>query len=89
MSEYSGCFTWSDLDKKHKLKLISKKFLEKYPYLSKKVCIGDAFTIIKMGGQEDSSYGNSMWAHIKHNHLGIEIMITRDDSDFFYHKYGR
>jgi hypothetical protein len=90
MSNYSWCFTWSDLDKNHKLKLISDKFLEKYPYLVKKdVCIGDSFTIIKMGGQEDSPHGNSTWAHIKHNHLGLEMLIDRDDSQFFYHKYGQ
>jgi hypothetical protein len=90
MSDYSWCFTWSDLDEKHKLKLISEKFLEKYPYLADKdIIIGDSFTIIKMGGQKESPHGNSTWAHIKHNRLGIEFMLNRADSEFFYHKYSR
>lgn len=90
MSEYSYCFTWSDLDPKHKLKLISDKFLTKYPYLdAKDIKVGDVFVIIKMGGHEESPVGNSMWATIKHIGTGAEILITRYDSDFFYHKYGR
>lgn len=78
--EFNDCFTWSDLDKGHQLKLVSEKLLEEMPYLRNKVSVGSVFEVVKIYSDET---GNNTIVKGK----GIEMVLKRHMIYYFLWKY--
>lgn len=79
--EFTDCYTWSDLDAGHEMKVMSDKVTEIAPYLAGKVSKGDVFKVVKIyldhnGRKQTILKGN-----------GIEFMIPEKTDNYFYWRY--
>lgn len=81
MSGFTWCFTWSDLDTGHLLKLIDDKFLEEEPYLKGIIENGSVLSVIRITSEHGSN------DTLVRTSTGQEFTIKRGQLDYFYHKY--
>lgn len=80
MSNFTWCYTWSDLDKGHKLMLMSDEYLKHVPYLKEQLKKGDIVTVVCIHTVDGA---NETVVKIDG---GAEFTIKRNHLDYFYAK---
>lgn len=75
--KFSFCYTWSDLDHGHFLKLEHEKFLELVPYLKGKLEVNDVVVVQRI--HSDNGSNDTVVLHPN----GMTFTIDRDKLDYF------